>query len=216
VLVDIGWSGNMQASFMRLLRPGHPNRVVRGCYIGLHGTSHENDMLGHTMDGWLTHYGSPSDFEQKVWFSGGVELLEFATCAPHGTTLGYEDSPSGEVVPILEANEADREVRDFAARVQSGASAFLQEYLASHRDIPSVALASRGWADEFYRLVTNPTLEEADLLGDLTHSDSLGDTTLRLPLAPKIGHSHPIKSIKAAEQSFWKAGFRVRNGFHLR
>ncbi len=58
MLVDIGWSGNMQASFTRLLEPGHPNRSVRGCYMGLHGTAHENDMLGHTMDGWLTHYGS--------------------------------------------------------------------------------------------------------------------------------------------------------------
>ena len=58
-------------------------------------------------------------------------------------------------------------------------------------------------------------MEEADLLGDLTHSDALGDTTLRLPLAPKIGRGHPIKSIKASEQSYWKAGFKVRNGLRL-
>jgi predicted HAD superfamily hydrolase len=216
MLVDIGWVGNMQASFTRLLEPGHPNRTVRGCYMGLHGMSHENDMLGHTMDGWLTHYGSPHDFERKVWLSGGVELLEFATCAPHGTTLGYEESPSGEVVPILETNDSDREVRELAARVQHGAGAFLEEFLASHKDIPPVALASRGWANEFYRLVTNPTMEEAELLGDLTHSDALGDTTLRLPLAPKIGRGHPIKSIQAGEQSYWKAGFKVRNGLRLR
>jgi predicted HAD superfamily hydrolase len=216
MLVDIGWVGNMQASFMRLLGPGHPNRSVRGCYMGLHVTSHENDMLGHTMDGWLTHYGSPSEFENNVWLAGGVELLEFATCAPHGTTLGYQESPTGEVVPILEANTADHAVRELAARVQSGADAFLQEFLASYKDIPAVALASRSWANEFYRLVTDPTLEEAELLGDLTHSDSLGDTTLRLPLAPKIGRGHPIKSIQASEQSYWKAGFSVRNGFRHR
>jgi predicted HAD superfamily hydrolase len=215
MLVDIGWSGNMQASFTRLLEPGRASRVVRGCYVGLHGMTYENDMLGHTMDGWLTHYGNPADFENDVLFSGGVELLEFATCAPHGTTLGYEETPGGEVAPILETNETDRQMRELAARVQAGAGAFVQEFLASHKDIPAVALASRSWADEFYRLVTNPTREEADLLGDLTHSDALGDTTLRLPLAPKVGRGHPIQSIKASEQSYWKAGFKVRNGFHL-
>ncbi len=216
MLVDIGWTGNMQASFIRLLEPGRPSRVVRGCYMGLHGMSHENDMLGHTMDGWLTHYGSPEDFQRNVWLAGGVELLEFATCAPHGTTLGYEENPAGEVVPILEANETDGQVRELAARLQTGADAFIEEFLASHKDIPAVALASRGWANEFYRLVTGPTMEEADLLGDLTHSDALGDTTLRLPLAPKIRRNHPVESIKASEQAYWKAGFKVRNGLGLR
>jgi predicted HAD superfamily hydrolase len=212
MLVDIGWVGNMQSSFLRLLEPFTGDLQVRGHYVGLFGSARENDYPGQTMEGWLIHYGDLAELERKVWWAGGVELLEFAMCAPHGTTLGYALTEGGEVQPILESTETDAESYALSARVQKGAEQFLEEYLAIHGGIPAVALASRVWANEFYRLVTEPTLEEAELLGDLTHSDSAGDTRGRLAIAPRLPADNPAEVSEALERSYWKAGFMVRNG----
>jgi predicted HAD superfamily hydrolase len=212
MLVDVGWVGNMQASFLRILEPLTRNLRVQGYYVGIYGYARQNDYAGHTMEGWLTHYGQPEGMEDKVWWAGGTELLEFAMCAPHGTTLGYALTESGEVRPVLESSDADAEARALSARVQKGAGQFLEEYLDTYRSIPAVALTSRVWADEFYRLVTAPSLKEAELLGDLTHSDAAGDTQRRLPIAPRL-RADGLRDISLSlKQSFWKAGFLVRNG----
>jgi predicted HAD superfamily hydrolase len=211
MLVDIGWVGNMQSSFLRLLEP-LTDVQVRGCYVGLFRSGRENDYPGHTMDGWLTHYGEPAGLEEKFWWAGGVELIEFAMRAPHGTTLGYALAEDGKVQPILESSEADVEGCELSGRVQKGATQFLEEYLATYEGIPATALASRVWANEFYRMVTKPTREEAELLGDLTHSDSAGHTRRRLPIAPRFSLDNAPDLSQALERSFWKAGFMVRNG----
>ena len=212
MLVDIGWVGNMQACFLRLLQPLKVNLQVRGYYMGIYGYARENDYPGHTMEGWITHYGEPGDLEQKVWCAGGAELIEFALCAPHGTTLGYTQTTSGEVKPVLESSKADAGIFAQSARVQNGAAQFLEEYLDTYAGIPAEALVSRVWANEFYRLVTNPAPEEAELLGGLTHSDSAGDTKRRLPIAKKLEGASQDELLQALEQSYWKAGFRIRNG----
>jgi hypothetical protein len=172
----------------------------------------ENDVPGHTMEGWLTHYGEPSVMEHELWWKGGAELLEFAMCAPHGTTLGYAEGADGQVEPVLEESEVDRLERAKSARIQAGASSFLADYMEIYGSFPPSALSSRFWGAPFHRLVTSPTKEEAELLGELTHSDSAGGTERRLPIAPRMGTADRKALARGLERAYWKAGFRIRNG----
>jgi len=210
MLVDIGWVGNMQASFLRLLGSTHPDMALKGYYIGLFRAAADNEYPGHSMQGWLTNRRDSEAFERTFWWSGGVELLEFAMTAPHGTTLRYRRGRQGDVEPVLESNDADRDVGRLAARLQNGAAQFVDEFLGAYGDIPADGLNSRAWAAEFYRLVSDPDSEEADLIGDVTHSDAAGDTSRRLPLAPKVKDRK--EALEVVAHNFWKAGFIVRNG----
>jgi predicted HAD superfamily hydrolase len=211
-VVDVGWAGNMQGSFLRVLEPLPADLTVRGYYVGLYRTARENDYLGHSMAGWLTHYGDPRGLEEKIWWSGGVELLEFTMCAPHGTTLGYKTNEAGEVEPVLEDSPAEDAANFLRARLQEGAEAFVNDYLELYSTVPAAAFTSSLWANEFYRLVSAPTKGEAELLGDITHSDSAGPTGSRLPIAPRSGKRDQAGIAKDLERAYWKAGFRVRNG----
>ena len=161
------------------------------------------------MHGWLTRRDDPPDVEHFLWWSGGVEILEFAMTAPHGTTLGYEETPGGDVVPVVESSVTEHAVGRFAARVQKGAAAFIDEFISAYGSIPPEALSSRAWGAEFYRLVTDPTTDEAALLGDLTHGDVAGDTSIRLPFAPVLDSVGGEQERVAP--CYWKAGFIVRN-----
>ncbi|MDB5071026.1 MAG: hypothetical protein JWM87_2137 [Candidatus Eremiobacteraeota bacterium] len=210
MLVDIGWVGNIQASMVRLLGPEHAGVQIDGYYVGVFRNAAENQSAGHSMQGWLTHRDDAPDFEQLLWWSGGVEILEFAMTAPHGTTLGYEEGPGGDVVPIVEASEVENGIARFAQRLQKGAGDFIDEFVSAYGSIPPEALNSRAWAADFVRLVTDPAPDEAVLLGDLTHGDVAGDTSIRLPFAPDASEFGAGLDTLAA--CYWKAGFIVRNG----
>jgi hypothetical protein len=130
--------------------------------------------------------------------------------APHGTTLGYEETANGDVAPVVESNEIENAVAGFAMRLQKGAADFIDEFVSAYGSIPPEALSSRAWAADFVRLVTDPTPDEAVLLGDLTHGDVAGDTSIRLPFAPDAAELRDAPETVAA--CYWKAGFIVRNG----
>jgi len=146
--------------------------------------------------------------------TGGVELLEFAQMAPHGTTLGYEVK-DGQVYPVFEHNPADLVVQGLAERVQQGALHFIDMAMPYVEHVGLESLVSTTWAQPFYRLITEPTLEEADHLGEISHSDIASDTTRRLLIAEKLNlwwfKKWTPKYRQALDQSFWKKGFLLRN-----
>lgn len=213
-IVDIGWVGNMQGSFSRLLQLLRTDYSIDGYYFGtFHGIS-ANRLPRNRYQGYLVNAGDPHDRYQAL-VSGGVELMEFALMAPHGTTLGYRMT-EGMIMPILEDNPDDRAMQSLSSRVQEGAMRFVETALPVVVATGFEHWVSSAWSDPFFRLVNTPTLQEAETLGELTHSDTATDTLRRLPLAPKLNAKgqagrRGTAYEQALEQAFWKKGFLVRN-----
>lgn len=213
-VVDIGWNGNMQRFALQSCRNWVSLERIVGLYLGTHETSRYNSDRGHRMFGWLSHQGQPSHVREYL-VSGGIELLEFALTADHGSTMALRKSASGGIEPVLEELDLDEAVyRELALRVQCGIRKFADDFGFLFEIYQPGSICSRQWAQPFDRLVTSPTEEEVDLLGNLTHSDIAGPNTSRLPLAPSqpntVKRSRKRMRI-AREQAYWKAGFDVAN-----
>lgn len=210
-IVDIGWTGNMQGGFSRLLQLSRRGVEITGFYYGTFDSIYLNYLPRNTYRGYLVNENNPRDWYHSLT-SGGVELLEFALMAPHGTTLGYE-LQGGHVAPILESNACDTDLQLLAQQVQSGVMEFIDAAIPRVVDIGPEILLSSEWARPFFRLIDEPTLEEATLLGELTHSDSATDTTKRLHIAPNVLAEDLDEAgmAKARERAYWKRGFDVRN-----
>lgn len=214
-LLDIGWVGNMQSGFSRILQLENAETEVRGYYYGTFEHVKVNSMPRNQFCTYLVNECMPQEcFHALV--SGGVELLEFAQMAPHGTTLGYTDD-EGLIQPILEDNQDDEQMRGFSFRLQEGAEAFIEAIMPFILEIGVQNFISKDWAEPFFRLVNNPTAEEAEILGEITHSDAPSGTSVRLKLAPKLTDlkkgSSQAEYVTALENCFWKAGFHKRNDF---
>ncbi len=210
-IIDIGWTGNMQGGFSRLLQLTRLDFELQGYYYGTFDLIHLNYLPRNVYRGYLVNENVPNDWYSRLT-SGGVELLEFALMAPHGTTLGYREE-NGAVLPILEENPADIETQTLAAQVQRGALAFIDAAMPRVLEIGPDNLVSTAWAYPFQRLIDDPSFEEATLLGDLTHSDSAADTRQRLPVAealPANLRGGPDFAL-ARERAYWKRAFDVRN-----
>ena len=212
-ILDIGWVGNMQGSFSRLLQLIKSDAKINGYYYGTIEGVKVNYGPNNHFHAYLVNDCEPSRWYQAI-MTGGVELLEFAQTAPHGTTLDYE-ARDGLIYPIFEDNQEDQLVQGLAARTQQGAMDFIEKAMPLIENLGYYSFVSRAWAEPFFRLVMKPTSEEAEHLGALTHSDIAADTSKRLQLAEKIskGSLGPFSLgyRRAYEAAYWKMGFKVRN-----
>ncbi|MDD2767855.1 MAG: hypothetical protein PHT19_03910 [Methylococcus sp.] len=212
-MVDIGWVGNMQGSFSRLLQLSRTDVELTGYYYGTLESVSANYLPRNNFHSYLISESRPPNRAESL-LNGGVELMEFFHTAQHGTTLGYENI-NGTIRPILENNPEDIEFQRLAARVQQGAMRFVQTVMPVVLSVGAENLVSTAWAEPFFRLVDNPSPEEAELLGDLTHSDAATDTRNRLPLAEKldagIARRKGAEYQAAYQQAYWKSAFKIRN-----
>lgn len=212
-IVDIGWVGNMQASFSRLLQLLRNDFDITGYYYGTFHQVSCNYQPRNTFNTYLVHECRPSGWYEAL-LSGGVELLEFAQMAPHGTTLGYQ-SFGNTVEPILEKSHHDETMQGLSFRLQEGAESFIEAIMPMVMTVGAPHLVSTDWAEPFFRLVTNPTREEAEYLGEVTHSDAPTGTNVRIKLAPDLSVDAKRYSkniyLDALEQCYWKAAFKLRN-----
>lgn len=217
-IIDIGWSGNIQAAISRILPYKNSGIDLRGFYLGLFPSARQNMREGCTMYGWLSHLDDRPHYTE-VLQSGGVELLEFVLTSPDGSTLGYRKDESGKIVPVLEQkNNEEQDYETKALEVQTGVLKFIENNAYLLNEFPPEALDSLSWAKPFCELVNNPSREQIALLADLTHSDAAGDNSSRLVLAEKLPLLDRLLRSKkyknAYKTAFWKKAFYYRNNRH--
>ncbi|SDJ70906.1 HAD family hydrolase [Aliiruegeria lutimaris] len=208
--VDIGWVGNIQRLFANSLPDANARDRLVGLYLGQLPSSSFNEARGIRMHSFLTQ-GAYKQPVQKALHQGGIELLEFAMTADHGTTIDLSRDAEGHIAPVLETPSAEEtDYARKAVRVQDGMEYFLDEhaYLLDHFKLET--LATPHWALPLLKLVDDPTPEQIGALADLTHSDALGSNAERLPLvSPLSGWKRysPSHRRKARRSSYWKGAF---------
>lgn len=213
-LIDIGWSGNIQAALQRALGSDWAGKRVHGFYLGLLDSATQNMGPYSLMKGWMTSFANREEVQVQLTGNGGVELLEFALTADHGSTLGYRLS-DGAVVPVLEGLDHEETYNQCAMQLQAGVQSYFkdQRYLLGF--LSTEALISGEWMVPFMKLLTNPSREEADLFGALTHSDTTGSNHIRHEIAPKLSRWALVwkgrRYAAAMKAAYWKAGFIARN-----
>ena len=215
-LVDIGWAGNIQAMFLRILGKDWIDKDYIGLYLGT--SSHTTPAMSPYVNfrGWIMSNGDPKEVEDTLTSNGGVELLEFALTTNYGSTLGYKED-KGNIIPVLEKSTEDQEISyaQKALSVQKGIKMFFEEYKFLLKNFSFDSLESREWSQPFLDMVNNPQELQLELLASLSHSDTAGKNSTRLPLAQEV--SEEAKKIKneeyrdAYEKAYWKSAFEKIN-----
>jgi predicted HAD superfamily hydrolase len=186
-LVDIGWYGSLQQGFQRFMRLTDREVRVHGYYLGLHNPAKYRIARGQRMESYLTYLAEPEEMHVSVMAS--VELIEFLLLAPHGTCLGFSESPDGVIEPVLSEGNADELVNvEKAARVQEGVMAFLELVRPIIEDFPHIDIDPIGAFYPYAQTTNDPTLEEAKLLGGLKHAEGFGNSALECltePIGPQ-------------------------------
>lgn len=213
-IVDIGWSGSTMRHILSSLSPTYSKDQFTGLFLGLKAAAANNRELGLKLHGWMSGYGNPPYFEKSL-NTGGTELLEFALTANHGTTIGFTLDDDGKPIPVLEEDHAaEAKYRKRAMKVQNGIRKFVENHRFLLKLYDPALICQPAWSLPLERLINAPSLGEVALLADLSHSDSTGATTARVPLAArqplKVRRSKTLLK-EARDKAFWKAAFDILN-----
>jgi predicted HAD superfamily hydrolase len=214
-IVDIGWSGNIQSSFLRSIGEKWASAEYKGFYLGTFVFIERNYTKYSKALGWIVNRGLPN-CRNRLLGRGGIELLEFALTADHGSTLGYQFDNDGKILPILEKKTKEEQIYEKnAMSLQKGVLTFISDHIYLLEQFPIASLVSDGWQKPFNSLMKHPTDQQIRLFGDLTHSENVGSNSVRRHLAPKVSFLDCMLRGKSycesREKAFWKSAFYRRN-----
>lgn len=193
-LVDISWSGTILKRVRRLmeLSKGRFNTKIHGYFIG---TFHDLDnTYGYLFENPITK----DSLNVKV-VTDFFELYDQVFTMDRGSLLKYELNQNGTVDFIYDKNILV--TSNVICNIHHGILDFVNHFIKyTNNGSISKELAISPW----YQLVSNPTLEQASIVGAL-HYDSMGygETKYMRKLAYK---GNLFNFMTSYNNSFWKQG----------
>ena len=217
-LVDSGWVGTLQKSIEHLVQTVNPKVSVTGYYFGMYELP-----KGMSSDKYNAFYFSPkSGIKKKVYFSNC--LYEAVFTSPEGMTIGYEEK-EGKYVPVYDLVSNPNEVR--INRYIEMIRRFMETYVKD--EFAYNEAASKKLVRQItYRLMGNPSMEEAKLFGGFLFCDDVLEKSMQ-KVAVELTDEE-VKNLRFVNKllimkgkktgvirdSAWIEGTIVRNGNKVR
>jgi hypothetical protein len=203
-VVDAGWHGTLQHSLSDVLEL--PAGALRGYYFGLHRFSRRiNDKA-------TSAYLEESRVRDFVPYRNTVrrcvEVFELLFAETQSSIVGLEELPDGTVGAVRGGIVMPKQSQLKLAQIQDSA-------IKALRTGASPTMSRNEVVAALSRLMTNPSLGEVTLLGDIEHQSGFGERGKIAPLArPRYGVfgylMRPFQLVADWRQAFWRRGFWVR------
>ena len=176
-IVDSGWAGSIQRSLRQLMEFTGYTGTITGFYFGIYRAPRIPIDGEHRS--W--YFDSGSSPLRKAQFSNN--LFECLLAAPHGMTIGYEQTPEG-YVPRMGKGEQTKEWA-LAAEQSDAIDAFAREYCRkiSYNDF-SAKTHLRQTEKLIHRYMMCPTESEAAYYGQFLFCDDITEA-YQSPLAAR-------------------------------
>lgn len=200
-IVDIGWTGSMQATIDTVLSIDRVDHKMIGLFLAQRPEMEKLKKFCLNNKGWLCSYDGPYDIQNILLSSTG--LIESIFMAPHGTTVGYKSVDGCVIEPIIDAYEYKGDYEKIS-RIQKAALAFVEDYISVYADHDSGF--EENLPERFLGFLKNPSRVLADRYGEINLSD-----TRENKIAVRYRGINPIRHLKKYNDSYWKVGYLRRN-----
>lgn len=200
-LVDIGWNATIQKSLNHAANVARVPHDTVGYYIGTFRGS-QVDAIS-PMRGYLCELGAPQErFRPLAEFR---QLIEFICTSARGS-LKYFESRGKTVVPVVAEPDHDEAQMAVIRELHEGAV----EYATLMREESAIfgvnSLDAAAACAPLYRLMANPTAEEAQTVGAMAHGDGMGISTSRKFASFSKKQFTPDSVLADFGRAYWKAG----------
>ncbi len=210
-VVDIGWHGTLQHSISKIMKLFGKGIEIKGYYLGTFSKAFELHKAGHDMSAYLCEYGRPENYHDFIKLC--VEIFEFIHTAPHGSAINFKKM-NGKIEPVLEQNDFEAKKIEKANALQRGALDFIEDLVSLFKHFKFLGIPKELAVKPLYRVLKNPTYEEAVNLGNLEHAEGFGDVYVKRYIAKPSGFIrtlvNPYIYSRECSQAFWKIGYKKR------
>lgn len=208
-MVDLGWFGRMHNSLCKILSLYTSQDFPPCFYFGL---ARSNEKVVGKKPYLFNPSSSPQEFYTGMAF---IELLEIFSSADHGSTVAYRLCSNGKVVPVIGRRPAYVTSNWGLSSLREGITSLVNTigngpFVIEH-SVHKIRLFT------LMKLFhSNPSLEEAGIIGEFPFSSDQSETELR-QFAPPLTLFETIHGVARYPQmrrlypSFWISGSRVRS-----
>ena len=141
-MVDIGWNATVQVNITKAFSEDSQFPHMKGYYYGRDYAA-LNDYTLSAKSIYPAGFAFDNIRYQPIAYF--MPLFEFASCAEHGTTIGYERKDSGCIEPVLDAEYQHRpEQKALQEGIMSFAQGFAQSYNRYEPDVLALRDAAGG------------------------------------------------------------------------
>jgi len=203
-VVDIGWSSTIHNSMHLLFSQFAPGTKLTGYYMGTYPMERTPNLAPDlAVRSYLMHRGKPDDAYAEIRkFSLMFDDIYSAT---EGSLLYFEPGPEGRVFPVLQAPDRSRQQGNELQSIHDGAIAFAEDYMRCLVMQGQPRLPAKVAAEEFFRVLNKPTVEEARMLGQLGYCDNLGSSSVHVA-ARLRATTNPAEMVEDFNRAHWKQG----------
>lgn len=201
-IVDIGWNGNMQKAFERIVKTYVPSIIsVSGFYLGVFTETQNNKI--QKMESYISYGNELADYVKKIYAHTTLEILCMAN---HGSLLRYSGTDlKNELLTFAEFEYYDTNTYYVVEKIQLGALHFVKEFLK----LGELLDGNNEYIEYSLKKFEHPSLEFASIIGDL----KIIDNSVKSIAAPKKIWKYfmnPSTLCKDFVECSWKIGFCKR------
>jgi predicted HAD superfamily hydrolase len=204
-LVDVGWGGTIHKSLHVLLGKTSPATKLTGFYLATFPEAPHSVLPGVQVRSYLAHRGEPVPvYDIIVSF---LNLFELLYTSAEGSLLHFavDEQESGIVTAVRQASDKSAEQIAHLHAMHAGALAFAEDFQRVNAGCDFPALSAEMASEEFFRVINQPSREEASQLGGLVHCDNLGSSSTHT-CARLRPTDDPEQLLEDYKQAHWKQG----------
>lgn len=207
-LIDIGWHGNLQRAFNDLIKE-YSNAKVQGFYFGTRCNPLDETNDESSLKGFYINNNVPTS-RAKIINSNSL-LIEAIFTAPSSSLKCFEINKNGEAEPCFISQNIDQNEINKILKIHDGAMEFSKDLEKVMRKNEIFDFDKDFALELLKRLHDFPTKEEAEMIGDITPFDSLGQfPKLAEPLPMYKYFVNPISSYYHYSSSAWREAYLCR------
>lgn len=200
-LIDIGWNATIQKSLDHAARTARVKADVVGYYLGTFAQSRVDAVS--PMRGYLCELGQPAERTRPlIEFR---QLVEFICTSARGSLLHFARKGNA-IVPVVA--EPDHNVEQMAAirELHEGAMDYARLVREEGASFRVNKLDAEAASEALFRVIANPTAEEAHVIGTISHGDGMGASASRAFAAFRKENFTPSGVLEDYRRAYWKAG----------
>jgi predicted HAD superfamily hydrolase len=212
-MVDMGWNGRLQNSLRSILHCGSYDRPVDGFYFGLFTRGTDTNRKHPYFFG----PDLPAIFTE--WGAALISILEVLTAADHGMVTGFQSAADGSVGPVFKGR--CEHLQDWGlGQLRDGIGEFVRRVDADQLSRTDSPAFLQYLCNLLINIQIDPSLEEAESLGDYPFSSNQAETVLR-PFAPSLSFCEAVRYLRIYDShrrfqlTFWLHGSRKRSAWQV-
>lgn len=207
-LVDIGWNGTIQKSLDHATKATRVDADVVGYYLGTFAPSASDSIS--PMRGYLCERGLPHD--RFAGLAAFRQLAEFICTSARGGLLHFA-AQGKRVVPVVAEPDHSTVQLECIRELHEGVLDYATIMREEGARLGVSSLSPDTAVREYFRIIRQPSAEEALTIGAMRHGDGMASKTTRA-FAAFSDKLSPDSVLADYSTSYWKQGLLNQHTAH--